>query len=90
MFFFADYEGEAKRLLDAGLLYPGYDCVLKCSHHFNVLDARGAISVAERAAYIARVRSLAVKAARLALARAQAEEAPSAAEAVPEPAGRSR
>jgi glycyl-tRNA synthetase alpha chain len=86
---FTDYEGEAKRLLDAGLLYPGYDCVLKCSHHFNVLDARGAISVAERAAYIARVRALAVRAARLALARAQPQEPAAAGETVPEPAGRS-
>jgi glycyl-tRNA synthetase alpha chain len=86
---FADYEGEARRLLDAGLLYPGYDCVLKCSHHFNVLDARGAISVAERAAYIARVRALAVRAARLALARAQPQEPAAAGETVPEPAGRS-
>ena len=66
---------EARRLLDAGLLHPGYDCVLKCSHFFNVLEARGAISVTERASYIGRVRALAVKAARLALARAEAEDA---------------
>jgi glycyl-tRNA synthetase alpha chain len=71
---FSDYEAEARRLLDAELLYPGYDCVLKCSHHFNVLDARGAISVTERASYIARVRGVAVKAARLALSRAQTPE----------------
>jgi glycyl-tRNA synthetase alpha chain len=38
---------------------PGYEMVLKCSHTFNLLDARGAISVTERAAYIARVRALA-------------------------------
>jgi glycyl-tRNA synthetase alpha chain len=68
---FADFEGEARRLLEAGLLYPGYDCILKCSHLFNVLDARGAISVTERASYIGRVRVLAVKAAKLALARAE-------------------
>jgi glycyl-tRNA synthetase alpha chain len=69
---FSDYESEAKRLLEAELLYPAYDCVLKCSHFFNVLDARGAISVTERASYIARVRTLALKSARLALSRAEA------------------
>ncbi len=73
---FEDFEKEARRLLDAGLLHPGYDCVLKCSHFFNVLEARGAISVTERASYIGRVRALAVKAARLALARAEAEAQP--------------
>jgi glycyl-tRNA synthetase alpha chain len=56
---FSDYEREAKRLLDAGLSLPGYEMVLKCSHTFNLLDARGAISVTERAAYIGRVRALA-------------------------------
>ncbi len=73
---FEDFEKEARRLLDAGLLHPGYDCVLKCSHFFNVLEARGAISVTERASYIGRVRALAVKAAKLALARAEAEAQP--------------
>jgi glycyl-tRNA synthetase alpha chain len=56
---FGDYESEAKRLIAAGLPLPGYEMVLKCSHTFNLLDARGAISVTERAAYIARVRNLA-------------------------------
>jgi glycyl-tRNA synthetase alpha chain len=56
---FDDYEREAKRLMEAGLVLPGYEMVLKCSHTFNLLDARGAISVTERAAYIARVRALA-------------------------------
>jgi glycyl-tRNA synthetase alpha chain len=56
---FADYEREAKRLIEAGLPLPGYEMILKCSHAFNLLDARGAISVTERAAYIARVRALA-------------------------------
>jgi len=60
---FDKFESEAERLLDAGLLAPGYDYVLKCSHTFNVLDARGAISVSERTGYIARVRKLARKAA---------------------------
>ena len=53
------YESQAKRLIEAGLPLPGYEMVLKCSHTFNLLDARGAISVTERAAYIARVRALA-------------------------------
>lgn len=56
---FNDFEAEAKRLLQAKLPLPGYEMVLKCSHTFNLLDARGAISVTERAAYIARVRALA-------------------------------
>ena len=56
---FNDYESEAKRLIEAGLPLPGYEMVMKCSHAFNLLDARGAISVTERAAYIARVRNLA-------------------------------
>ncbi len=53
------YEKEAGQLLDKGVVLPAYDYVLKCSHTFNVLEARGAISVTERTAYIARVRHLA-------------------------------
>ncbi len=60
---FAKYEAEARRLFEAGLALPGYDFVLKCSHTFNLLDARGALSPVERANYIARVRTLAKKAA---------------------------
>jgi glycyl-tRNA synthetase alpha chain len=56
---FGDCESESKRLVEAGLVLPAYEMVLKCSHTFNLLDARGAISVTERAAYIARVRTLA-------------------------------
>ncbi|HET6757079.1 MAG TPA: glycine--tRNA ligase subunit alpha [Burkholderiales bacterium] len=56
---FNDFEREAKRLLDAKVPLPAYEMILKCSHTFNLLDARGAISVTERAAYIARVRALA-------------------------------
>jgi glycyl-tRNA synthetase alpha chain len=56
---FGEYEGEAKRLIEAQCVLPGYEMVLKCSHTFNLLDARGAISVTERAAYIGRVRALA-------------------------------
>ena len=50
---------EAKRLAELGLVYPSYDHALRCSHLFNTLDARGAISVSERAAYIGRIRDLA-------------------------------
>ncbi|HEY4543945.1 MAG TPA: glycine--tRNA ligase subunit alpha [Tissierellaceae bacterium] len=53
------YEREAKRGIEEGLVYPSYDYVLKSSHVFNVLDARGAMSVSERTANMARVRSLA-------------------------------
>ena len=53
------YEKEASRVLELDLVLPGYDYVLKCSHTFNVLDARGAISVSQRASYISRVRNLA-------------------------------
>ncbi len=56
---FNDYEGEAKRLIADQCVLPGYEMVLKASHAFNLLDARGAISVTERAAYIGRVRGLA-------------------------------
>jgi len=55
---FATYEAEAKRLMKERLVFPAYDYVLKCSHTFNLLDARGAISVTERTGYIARVRNL--------------------------------
>jgi glycyl-tRNA synthetase alpha chain len=55
---FALFESEAKRLLDAKLPLPGYEMILKAAHAFNLLDARGAISVTERAAYIARIRNL--------------------------------
>tara|TARA_B100000686_G_scaffold305294_1_gene343617 strand:- start:6208 stop:7080 length:873 start_codon:yes stop_codon:yes gene_type:complete len=56
---FVMYESEAKRLLELSLPLPSYEQVLKCSHTFNLLDARGAISVTERAAYIGRIRALA-------------------------------
>ena len=56
---FDEYEGESKKLLAKGLYLPAYDQLMKCSHAFNLLDARGAISVTERAIYIGRVRGLA-------------------------------
>ncbi|MBP3951288.1 glycine--tRNA ligase subunit alpha [Bacillus suaedae] len=62
---FSTYEQEAKRALDEQLVFPAYDYILKCSHTFNLLDARGAISVTERTGYIGRVRNLARTAAKL-------------------------
>ena len=56
---FGSFEEECLRLAALGLVLPAYDYCLKCSHAFNVLDARGAISVAERQQYIGRVRTLA-------------------------------
>jgi len=56
---FEDHEAECRQLLGQRLPLPAYDQVLKCSHTFNLLDARGAISVTARAAYIGRVRNLA-------------------------------
>jgi len=56
---FGEFESEAKRLIAAQCVLPGYEMVMKASHTFNLLDARGAISVTERAAYIGRVRALA-------------------------------
>jgi glycyl-tRNA synthetase alpha chain len=56
---FQDFEREAAAMLAAGLVLPAYDYAVKLSHVFNLLDARGAISVTERTAYIARIRTLA-------------------------------
>jgi len=56
---FNQFEAEAKRLMEAQCVLPAYEMVMKCSHTFYLLDARGAISVTERAAYIGRVRNLA-------------------------------
>ncbi|MEO1520990.1 MAG: glycine--tRNA ligase subunit alpha [Cyanobacteria bacterium J06633_2] len=62
---FKIFEQEAQRLMDMKLVIPSYEHVLKCSHTFNLLDARGSISVTERTRYIARVRSLARQVAQL-------------------------
>ncbi|MGE5397401.1 MAG: glycine--tRNA ligase subunit alpha [Chitinophagales bacterium] len=59
MSMFKASEGEAMQVLEHGLVQPAYDYVLKCSHLFNLLDARGAISVTERTAYIGRIRNMA-------------------------------
>jgi len=56
---FEMYEQEARRVIEKGFVLPAYDYVLKCSHTFNLLDARGTLSVTERTAFIHRVRSLA-------------------------------
>lgn len=56
---FQAFEAESKRLIEKGLVLPAYDYCIKTSHLFNLLDARGVISVAERTGYIARVRALA-------------------------------
>ena len=70
---FADAELECKSLLNAGLALPAYDQCLKASHNFNLLDARGVISVTERAAYIGRVRVLAKACCEAWLASGQGE-----------------
>ena len=65
---FQECEAEAHRLLQAGLVLPAYDYALRCSHTFNVLEARGGVSVTERTGFIQRVRRLAVGCARRYLA----------------------
>ena len=57
---FERQEAESRRCLAAGLVVPAYECALKCSHAFNLLDARGAVSATERVGVIKRVRDLAV------------------------------
>ena len=69
---FNDFEKECLRLIEAKLPLPAYDYCMKCSHTFNLLDARGAISITERAGYIARVRTLASGVAHLYAAQREA------------------
>jgi glycyl-tRNA synthetase alpha chain len=76
---FGEHEAECTQLLERGLPLPAYDQVLKCSHTFNLLDARGAISVTERAAYIGRVRKLARAVAKEYLEQQQEPDAVAAA-----------
>ncbi len=64
LLFFEKYEQEAYRVLAHSLVLPAYELCLKCSHTFNLLDARGAISVTERTGYIKRIRDIARKCAR--------------------------
>ena len=61
---FDTYEKEAKKQIENGLVHPAYDYILKCSHTFNLLDARGAVSVTERAGYLSRIRNMARMVAR--------------------------
>ena len=56
---FSKYEAESHRIIETGLVLPAYEYCLKCSHTFNLLDARGAISVTERTGYIGRIRNMA-------------------------------
>jgi glycyl-tRNA synthetase alpha chain len=71
---FGEHEDECLRLVERDLPLPAYDQVLKASHTFNLLDARGAISVTERASYIGRVRDLARRVAQKYLEAEQTEE----------------
>jgi glycyl-tRNA synthetase alpha chain len=66
---FSLYEQEAKQLIERGLVLPSLEYVLKCSHSFNLLDARGVIAVTERTRYIGRIRNLAREVAQLYLAQ---------------------
>ena len=56
---FTEYEKEATVLMEKGLVHPAYDCVLKCSHAFNLMDARGIISATDRAGFLGRIRKMA-------------------------------
>lgn len=62
---FKDFDNECRQLIKKGFVWPAYDYCLKCSHTFNLLDARGAISTTERASYISKVRALASSIAKL-------------------------
>ncbi len=73
---FASFEEQVKVMLDKGLVLPAYDYAVKLSHLFNVLDARGAISVTERTGYIGRIRSLARKIALAYIEKREALEFP--------------
>ena len=94
------YEGESLRLMEKGLVLPAYDYCLKCSHAFNILDARGAISVTERTHFIGRVRNLARRCAEAYLKQREAMGYPlmkawpppgkRSAPAIRRPAGRGR
>ncbi|MCK4654039.1 MAG: glycine--tRNA ligase subunit alpha [Candidatus Cloacimonetes bacterium] len=66
---FKDYEKQVSNLIKEKLVYPAYDYLLKCSHTFNLLDARRVISVTERAAYIGKIRTMAKKCALLYIER---------------------
>ena len=69
---FDEYEREAERLLEAELCLPAYDYILKCSHTFNLLEARGAVAPAQRALYLGRMQRLTRRAAALWVAQREA------------------
>ncbi len=71
---FTSYEKDAKRLLEAQLILPAYEQLLRCSHTFNLLDARGAISQSDRPRLVLRIRSLAKRCAELYLERQKTDE----------------
>jgi len=73
---FEMYSNEAKKIIESDIVLPAYDYVLKCSHVFNLLDARGAISVTERTGYIGKVRTLARLCAEKFIAQREALEFP--------------
>jgi glycyl-tRNA synthetase alpha chain len=73
---FQSFEKEALSMIDASLVLPAYDYVIKLSHVFNILDARGSISVTERTGYLARIRSIARRIALLYMDKRQALEFP--------------
>ena len=72
---FDAYESEAQRLMDASLVLPAYEMILKCSHTFNLLDSRRAIAVTDRQAYILRMRSLTRRVATAYLELQEAQDA---------------
>jgi glycyl-tRNA synthetase alpha chain len=78
------YEGEAKRLMGKALVLPAFDYVLKCSHTFNLLDARGVISVTERTRYITQIRNLARQVAQLYLQQRESMGFPLIKKEIPE------
>jgi glycyl-tRNA synthetase alpha chain len=90
---FERFEAEAVRCLDADLVLPAYDFALKCSHAFNILDARGAVSATDRVGVTRRVRELAVRCAKAYVASREAQGFPllpkpaAAPEPAPEPEG---
>jgi glycyl-tRNA synthetase alpha chain len=85
---FSLYEQEATQLIAKGLVLPGLDYVLKCSHTFNLLDARGIISVTERTGYIARIRNMARQVAQLYVEQREKLGYPLLAAAQPAPAAK--
>jgi len=73
---FDEFESEFYRLIEKKLYLPAYDYVLKCSHTFNLLDARGAISVSQRQTYVKRIQAMARKVARVFLEVQEHENSP--------------